>query len=90
MTFRGFGTEQKPEIPELMRKMFYVDHAMCGGDNLPDDFDLEEFCEVLQGKLQDDVEVIPILHGEGRALNRDGTIVSETVFLEALGEYIPQ
>jgi hypothetical protein len=72
-----------------MRKMFYVDRAMCGGDNLPDDFDLEEFCEVLQGKLQDDVEIVPVSR-EGTAVNRDGTIVSQTVFLEALGEYCPQ
>ena len=72
-----------------MRKMFYVDRGMCGGDNLPDEFDLEEFCEVLQGKLQDDVEVVPVSR-EGTAVNRDGSIVSETVFLEALGEYCPQ
>jgi hypothetical protein len=28
-----------------MTKLFYVDRAMCGGDELPEDFDLEEFCE---------------------------------------------
>jgi hypothetical protein len=72
-----------------MRKMFYVDRAMCGGENLPDEFDLEEFCEVLQGKLQEDVEVVPVLRG-GPAVNRDTSIVTETVFLEALGEYCPQ
>jgi hypothetical protein len=69
-----------------MRKIFYVDRAMCGGDSLPDDFDLEEFCEVLQGKLQDDIEVLPASPGED-AVNRDGAIVTETVLLEALGEY---
>lgn len=72
-----------------MRKMFYVDRTMCGGDNLPEEFDLEEFCEVLQGKLQEDVEVVPVQR-EAKALNRDETIVSESVFLEALGEYCPQ
>jgi len=72
-----------------MRKMFYVDRAMCGGENLPENFDLEEFCEVLQGKLQDDVEVVPVSR-EGTAVNRDETIVSGSVFLEALGEYCPQ
>ena len=69
-----------------MRRIFYVDRAMCGGDNLPDDFDLEEFCEVLQGKLQDDIEVVAAATSDG-AVNRDGSIVTETVFLDALGEY---
>jgi len=72
-----------------MRKMFYVDRTMCGGENLPEDFDLEEFCEVLQGKVQDDVEMVPVSR-EGMAVNRDETIVTQAVFLEALGEYRPQ
>lgn len=72
-----------------MRRIFYVDRAMCGGDSLPDGFDLEEFCEVLQGKLQDDIEVVPAEPG-GDAVNRDGSIVTDAVFLEALGEYCHQ
>ena len=32
-----------------MKQIFYVDSAMCGGEGLPVDFDLEDFCEVLAG-----------------------------------------
>jgi hypothetical protein len=59
---------------------------MCGGEDLPPDFDLEEFCEVLQGKLSG-VEVMPVSDVEERAVNRDPSLVPETVFTEALGEY---
>jgi hypothetical protein len=69
-----------------MRKIFYVDRAMCGGDSLPDEFDLEEFCEVLQGKVQDDIEVVPAEPGLV-AMNLDESLVTEAVFNEALGEY---
>jgi hypothetical protein len=69
-----------------MRRIFYVDRAMCGGVNLPEDFDLDEFCEVLQGKLQDDIEVIPADPGMP-VENRDPSLVTDAVFLEALGEY---
>lgn len=69
-----------------MRKIFYVDLEMCGGDSLPDDFDLEEFCEVLQGKLGD-VEVVPVNGPRERAENLDPGLVSDAVFHEALGEY---
>ena len=30
-----------------MKQIFYVDSAMCGGEELSADFDLEDFCEVL-------------------------------------------
>jgi hypothetical protein len=69
-----------------MRRIFYVDRAMCGGDDLPVDFDLEEFCEVLQGKVQDDIEVVPAEPGMD-AVNRDESLVTDAVFHEALGEY---
>lgn len=69
-----------------MRKLFYVDWAMCGGDELPQDFDLEEFCEVLQGKLPD-VEVVPLLEATESAVNLDESLVGDAVFREALGEY---
>jgi hypothetical protein len=69
-----------------MRKIFYVDLAMCGGDELPSDFDLEEFCEVLQGKLPD-VEVIPVTDSDGKAYNRCPSLVSDSIFCEAMGEY---
>jgi hypothetical protein len=69
-----------------MRQIFYVDWAMCGGEELPGDFDLEDFCEVLQGKLPG-VEVVPVADTTERAVNRDPSLVLDTVFTEALGEY---
>ena len=69
-----------------MRKIYYVDRAMCGGESLPDDFDLDEFCEVLQGKLGN-IEVVPVTDPTDEARNRDPGLVTESVFYEALGEY---
>ncbi len=69
-----------------MRKLFYVDREMCGGDELPDDFELDEFCEVLQGKLAD-IEVVPVSDFAANDYNRSTALVSDAVFLEALGEY---
>jgi len=70
-----------------MRRLFYVDHQMCGGDELPTDFELDDFCEVLQGKL-DNVEIVPVDKPESPAVNRDPTLVPASVFFEALGEYL--
>jgi hypothetical protein len=70
-----------------MRKLFYVDAAMCGADVRPEDFDLEEFCEVLQGKISD-VEIVPVTEPGEEAVNRDPTLVSDHLFNEALGEYL--
>jgi hypothetical protein len=69
-----------------MRRLFYVDWAMCGGEELPAEFDLEDFCEVLQGKLPE-TEVIPVTDVNERAVNRDPALVPDAVFAEALGEY---
>ena len=69
-----------------MKQIFYVDWAMCGGEELPADFDLEDFCEVLQGKLSE-TEVVPLTGAHERAVNRDPSLVPDTVFTEALGEY---
>jgi len=71
-----------------MRKLFFVDREMCGGDYLPAEFDLEEFCEVLQGKVCD-IEIVPAdlaLTG----FNRQPELVHPHLFQEALGEYFPQ
>jgi hypothetical protein len=70
-----------------MRKLFLVDREMCGGMNLPPEFDLEDFCEVLQGKVTD-VEIIP---GDAFHLieNRDDELVNRRLIEEALGEYCP-
>lgn len=70
-----------------MRKLFYVDLTMCGGDSLPAEFDLEEFCEVLQGKVAADIEIVPLTSAPAAAANRDANLVPQAVFLEALGEY---
>ena len=69
-----------------MRKIYYVDWARCGGEELPGDFDLEEFCEVLQGKVPE-LEIVPVLDPQERATNLDPLLVPDTVFTEALGEY---
>ena len=69
-----------------MRRIFFVDWAMCGGEDLPEGFDLEEFCEVLQGKLSD-IEIVPLTDPAEQALNPAPTLVSDRVFNEALGEY---
>jgi hypothetical protein len=70
-----------------MRKLFFVDAQMCGGDSLPSDFDLEDFCEVLQGRLTG-VEIVPVLDPKQRAANFDHTLVNDTVFREALTSYL--
>lgn len=68
-----------------MRKLFFVDLEMCGGENLPGDFNLEDFCEVLQGKVTD-VEIVPDFDANwGR--NGDSALLPPHVFSEALGEY---
>lgn len=72
-----------------MRKIFCVDRMMCGGDMLPDDFDLDEFCEKLQGKLSD-IEVVPVHDDNAGLVNRDRDLVSPSIFDEALGEYLHQ
>lgn len=69
-----------------MRKLFYVDLDMCGGESLPADFDLEEFCEVLQGKIPD-VEIVPATGEFERAINPNPQLVHPHLFHEALGEY---
>ena len=70
----------------VMRKIIYVDREMCGGEDLPGDFDLEDFCEILQGKLGE-VEVVPVTEPEERAWNRGSSLITDSVFYEALGEY---
>ena len=69
-----------------MRNIFYVDWDMCGGESLPPDFDLDEFCEVLQGKVPG-VEIVPVSDPKERAVNPAPSLVSDAVFNEALGEY---
>jgi hypothetical protein len=70
-----------------MRKLFLVDREMCGGDNLPGEFDLEDFCEVLQGKVSD-IEMLPS-NGFHIIENRDAGLVDRRLIEEALGEYCP-
>jgi hypothetical protein len=71
-----------------MRKLFFVSREMCGGQYLPADFDLEEFCERLQGKVSD-VEIVPVDDAAGLR-NSSENIVSSQLFNEALGEYCPR
>ena len=69
-----------------MKKLYYVTSSMCGND-LAEDFDLDDFCEVLQGKLDEDVEVVAVEEDEGSSGNLDPDLVSDAIFSEALGEY---
>jgi hypothetical protein len=69
-----------------MRKLFYVDLEMCGGDSLPAEFDLEDFCEVLQRKVAD-IEIVPAVGMAANLANRDNRLIHPHVFNEALGEY---
>lgn len=71
-----------------MRKLFFVSREMCGGDYLPADFDLEEFCERLQGKVSD-VEIVPAEDGVGLNNHADN-LLSPHLLNEALGEYYPR
>jgi hypothetical protein len=71
----------------IMRRIFYVDLRMCGGETVPEDFDLEEFCEVLQGKVQADIEIVPVPEATGAVMNLDPALVTDHIFHEALGEY---
>jgi len=56
-------------------------------DGLPPGFDLEEFCEVLQGRVPD-LEVVPVMDPKQKAQNLDPTLVDDTVFREALTSYL--
>jgi len=69
-----------------VRNIFYVDQAMCGGEEMPPDFDLEDFCEVLQGKVSE-IEIVPITDPKEHAVNLDPSLVTQAVFNESLGEY---
>ena len=69
-----------------MRKLYFVDWEMCGGESLPPDFVLDEFCEVLQGKVPE-VEIVPVTDPEEQAVNPAPSLITDSVFHEALGEY---
>ena len=70
-----------------MQKLFFVDLEMCGGDSVPAQFDLEDFCEVLQRKAPE-VEIVPT--EEADRMNRGAQLFSPHAFDEALGEYCRQ
>ncbi len=69
-----------------MTMTFHMDWAMCGGEELPADFDPEDFCGVLQGKLPE-VQILAVTNPHERAVNRDPSLVTDTVFNDAPGEY---
>ncbi len=71
-----------------MRKLFFVDLEMCGGESLPADFNLEDFCEVLQRKVSD-VEIVPSTETKP-GMNGDSALLPPHAFAEALGEYCRQ
>ena len=70
-----------------MRPIYHIDLEMCGGEHLPPEFDLEEFCEVLQGKIPE-IEVVAMLENGRFELNRTPGLIPDSIFQEALGEYL--
>ena len=70
-----------------MTKLFFIDREACGCDTLPPEFDLEDFCEVLQGKVSD-IEILPA-NGFSFISNRDDSVIDKHLIEEALGEYCP-
>lgn len=71
-----------------MRKIFIVNREMCGEAGLSEDFDLEDFCERLQGKISD-VEIVPAEAASGVS-NASGRLIGPQLIHQALGEYYPR
>ena len=76
----------KPGVDARPRTPFYVDLDMCGGELFLEDFDLEEFCGVLQ-RVVPKLRIIPVLDRSQRAQNPDPTLVSEAAFNKAITQY---
>lgn len=72
---------------DAMRPIYHVDLERCGGEHLPAEFDLEEFCEVLQGKVPE-IEVVATPENGRFELNRTPGLIPDSIFQEALGEYL--
>ena len=54
---RGPANKRVRDARDNMRLKFNVDFEMRGGDVLPDEFHLEEFCDELQASVSD-VEIV--------------------------------
>lgn len=67
-------------------KTFYVDLDMCGGELFLEDFDLEQFCQVLQ-RLVPGIRIVPVLDSTRHARNPNPTLVSQSVFDAAITKY---
>ena len=72
-----------------MKPIYKVDLEMCGGEHLPPEFDLEEFCAILQGKVTG-IEIVACPIAGRFELNRTPELIPDSVFQEALGEYLGQ
>ena len=59
---------------------------MCGGEMFLEDFDLEEFCAVLQ-RVVPKVRIIPVSDRSQHAHNLDPNLVSEAAFNQAVTRY---
>lgn len=68
------------------QKRYYVDLDKCGGELFLEDFDLIDFCGVLQ-RVVPDVEIVPITDPGKHAHNPDPTLVSEAEFEAAIVQY---
>lgn len=72
----------------LRRTRYYVDIDMCGGE-LFENFNLYEFCELLQ-KLVPAIEVVPVLNQTCRPAGANQELVSPSTFDQALVHYYRQ
>lgn len=72
---------------DTMRPIYHIDLERCGGEHLSPEFDLEEFCEVLQGKVPE-IEVVAMPENRRFVLNRTPDLIPDLIFQEALGEYL--
>lgn len=70
------------------RTRYYVDIDMCGGE-LFENFNLYEFCELLQ-ELVPAIEVVPVLNRTCRPVGTHQDLVSPSTFDQALVNYYRQ
>lgn len=70
----------------MRRESFYVDMLICEDDELPNEVELEKFCEMLQEELPE-LQIVSATVSRNSATNLALSLVIEHVFNEALSEY---
>ena len=72
---------------DAMRPISHINLERCGGEHRPPEIDLEGFCEVLQGKVPE-IDVTATSESWCFELNRTPSLIPDSIFQEALGEYL--